>query len=76
MTINPAHLGINEVFWLVPENIDVDPPYYKAISLIQNISSATTPWQKLAILVEGGKVMVECIHQFWEGKKNPEELTM
>ncbi len=62
------------MFWLVPESIEADPPYYKAICSFQRLSHVFTPWEKVDVLVDSGKVIIDCIYSHWGDRKSPEEL--
>jgi len=82
--VSPAHLGIKQIFWLIPHFEDVDdsktevtfpdPPYYKATLKFQQLPEFTTPIQKTNCLVQTAKAIIQCITDYWEGKMAKEKL--
>lgn len=73
MTINPAHLGIKQDFWLLPDDLSEDAPYFKAISKLQQLPQHETPTGKINCLVDSAKAIIESIKDYWKKKQKDTE---
>jgi hypothetical protein len=79
-TICPAHLGIEQKFWLVPLIDDVNripiTPYQKAIEILQQLPNYKTPSRKIKCLVETAKAIVSCVDNHWKGKSEAKNVVV
>lgn len=78
LNVSPAHLGIPKIFWLqlaeLPDSPQTDPPYFRAISTLQQLPQLNTPMTKVNCLVETGNAIITAVRKHWEGKLEPEKL--
>jgi len=55
---------------------DETPPYYAAVKHLKQLPSLTSGHEKLACLIETGKIICQCVKQFWEGQVDPMKLVV
>ncbi|KAH3761820.1 hypothetical protein Pelo_6305 [Pelomyxa schiedti] len=68
-----AGIGVSPRFQLLdPKALLV--PYYNAILEINHLDSLVTPREKVHCLIDTGKAINFCVHQFWAGKLSADKL--
>lgn len=56
--------------------LDETPPYYAAIRHLKSLPSMTSGHDKVTCLIETGKIICQCVKQFWEGQVDPMKLVV
>lgn len=55
---------------------DETPPYYAAVRHLKQLPNLTSGHEKLNCLIETGKIICQCVKQFWEGQVDPMKLVV